>query len=307
MRKRRLQLGFVLFIGGLATLYSGSSSLAQRANTLAQRALIDENCVVCHNQKSKTAGVSLQGLNFENVGDNSALWEKVLRKVRTGQMPPPGAPRLEAPDAAALVNWLEGALDRAASLNPNPGRPTVHRLNRTEYSNAIRDLLAVDIKPGAALPVDDSGHGFDNIGEVLTISPALLEKYISVARKVSRLAVGDPAVKPSEERFQPRRMGRGDRVSDDMPFYSRGGLSFQYYFSLDGEYLIPIKTPANVDIGAPAKFYEMRLPVKAGLRTVGVAFPREGAKPEPALPNIRRGGPPGMAPMAAPQMIPLDM
>src|SRR5262245_27150573 len=98
MRKRRLQLGFVLFIGGLATLYSGSSSRAQRANTLAQRALIEENCVVCHNQKSKTAGVSLQGLNFDNVGANSALWEKVLRKVRTGQMPPPGAPRLEAPD-----------------------------------------------------------------------------------------------------------------------------------------------------------------------------------------------------------------
>ena len=255
MRKRRLQLGFVLFIGGLATLYSGSSSRAQRANTIAQRALIEENCVVCHNQKSKTAGVSLQGLNFDKVGDNAALWERVLRKVRTGQMPPPGAPRLEASEAAAFVNWLEGALDRAARLNPNPGRPTVHRLNRTEYSNAIRDLLAVDIKPGAALPVDDSGYGFDNIGEVLTISPALLEKYISVARKVSRLAIGDPEIKPSEERFQPRRMGRSERVSDDLPFYSRGGLSFQYYFPLDGEYLIRVKTPANVDVGAPALFY----------------------------------------------------
>ena len=165
-------------------------------------------------------------------------------------------------------------------------------MNRTEYSNAIRDLLAVDIKPGAALPVDDSGYGFDNIGEVLTISPALLEKYISVARKVSRLAVGDPAIKSSEERFQPRRMGRSERVSDDLPFYSRGGLSFQYYFPLDGEYLIRVKTPANVDIGAPAQFYEMRLPVKAGLRTVGVTFPREGAKIEPPLPGIRRG-PPG--------------
>src|SRR6266511_3782406 len=307
MRKRRLQLGFVLFIGGLATLYSGSSSRAQRANTIAQRALIEENCVVCHNQKSKTAGVSLQGLNFDKVGDNAALWEKVLRKVRTGQMPPPGAPRLEASEAAAFVNWLEGALDRAARLNPNPGRPTVHRLNRTEYSNAIRDLLTVDIKPGAALPVDDSGYGFDNIGEVLTISPALLEKYISVARKVSRLAIGDPEIKPSEERFQPRRMGRSDRVSDDLPFYSRGGLSFQYYFPLDGEYLIRVKTPANVDVGAPAQFYEMRLPVKAGLRSVGVTFPREGAKIEPALPGIRRGGPPGMATMALAQTIPLDL
>ena len=309
MRKRRLfQFGLLFFIGGLAILYSGSSSRAQRANALsAQRALIEENCVVCHNQKSKTASVSLQGIDFNNLGANAALWEKVLRKVRTGQMPPPGAPRLEGPDAAAFVNWLEGALDRAARLNPNPGRPAVHRLNRTEYSNAIRDLLAVDIRPGAALPVDDSGYGFDNIGEVLTISPALLEKYISVARKVSRLAVGDQAFKPSEERFQPRRMGRGERASDDLPFYSRGGLSFQYYFPLDGEYLIRVKTPANVDIGAPAQFYEARLPVKAGLRAVGVTFPREGAKIEPALPGIRRGGLPGMAGMAAVQTIPLDL
>jgi len=308
MKKRRLQLSLVIFIG--AAYYAAGPSGAQRANMpdqAARRALIEDYCVACHNQKSRTAGVSLEGANFNNVGDNAELWEKVLRKLRTGQMPPPGAPRPEAPDATAFVKWLEAALDRAARLNPDPGRPAVHRLNRTEYSNSIRDLLAVDIKPGSALPVDDSGHGFDNIGEVLTISPALLEKYISVARRVSRLAVGDSAVKPSEERFQPRRMGRGDRVSDDLPFYSRGGLSFQYYFPLDGEYLIRIKTPANVDVGAPAKFYEMRLPVKAGLRTVGVTFPREGAKPEPALPNIRRGGPPGMGPTAAPQMIPLDM
>ncbi|HKE03949.1 MAG TPA: DUF1592 domain-containing protein [Blastocatellia bacterium] len=303
-------MGFVLFIGALGTLYTGSSSLAQRTNTLdpaARRALIEENCVACHNQKSRTAGVSFEGLHFDNVGDNVALWEKVLRKLRTGQMPPPGAPRPEASDVAPFVNWLEDALDRAARLAPNPGRPAVHRLNRTEYSNAIRDLLAVDIKPGAALPVDDSGYGFDNIGEVLTLSPALLEKYMSVSRRVSRLAVGDPTVKPSEERFQPRRMGRSERVSDDLPFYSRGGLSFKYYFPLDGEYLIRVKTPANVDIGVPAKFYEMRLEVKAGLRTVGVTFPREGAKADPSLPSIRRGGPPAMAGMAPPQTIPLDL
>src|SRR5215475_1601547 len=248
MKKRLLQLSLVVFISGLAVFFSGGQSEAQRANTLAQRTLIEENCLTCHDQKTKTAGVSLEGLNFNKVGENAALWERVLRKVRTGQMPPPGLPRLEASGAAAFVNWLEGALDREARLNPNPGRPGVHRLNRTEYSNAIRDLLAVDIKPGASLPVDDSGYGFDNIGDVLTISPALLEKYMSVARKVSRLAVGDPEVKPSEERFQPRRMGRSERVSDDLPFYSRGGLSFQYYFPLDGEYRIRIKTPANVDL-----------------------------------------------------------
>src|SRR5215468_5103672 len=308
-KKRSLQLGVALCIGALATFHAASSH-AQRTNTFdtaVLRSLIEENCVACHNQKSRTAGVSLEGLNFNNVGDNVALWEKVLRKLRTGQMPPPGAPRPESSDVAVFVKWLEGALDRAASLDPNPGRPAVHRLNRTEYSNAIRDLLAVDIKPGSTLPVDDSGYGFDNIGEVLTLSPALLEKYISMARKVSRLAVGDPEVKPSEERFQPRRMGRSERVSDDLPFYSRGGLSFQYYFPLDGEYRIRIKTPANVDAGAPAQFYEMRLPVKAGLRAVGVTFPREGAKIEPALSGIRRSGPPGMATMALAQKIPLDL
>jgi len=310
MKKRRLQLGLALFIGGAAAFHAVAPSRAQRANALdrsAQRALIEDHCVACHNRKSKTAGVSLEDIGFSNIGNNAEVWEKVLRKVRTGQMPPASAPKPGAPEVTAFGAWLEGALDRASRLNPNPGRPGVHRLNRAEYSNAIRDLLAVDIKPGAALPVDDSGHGFDNIGELLTLSPALLEKYMSVARKVSRLAVGYPAIKPSEERFQPRRMGRNERASDDLPFYSRGGLSFQYYFPLDGEYLIRIKTPANVDIGAPAKFYEMRLPVKAGLRTVGVTFPREGAKVEPAAPSIRRGGPLGVAEMAPAQMIPLDL
>jgi mono/diheme cytochrome c family protein len=310
MKKKRLQLGLILFIGGWAAFYAGSPSQAQRANAIdrsAQRALVNEYCVVCHNQKSGTAGLSLESLGLSNVGSQAEVWEKVLRKVRTGQMPPVGLPRPAGPEVAAFVKWLEGALDRAARLNPNPGRPAVHRLNRAEYSNAVRDLLTVDIKPGTALPVDDSGYGFDNIGEVLTLSPALLEKYLSVARRVSRLAVGDPAIKPTEERFQPRRMGRGERVSDDLPFYSRGGLSVQHYFPLDGEYLIRLKTPSNGDTGEPARFYEARLAVKAGLRTVGATFPREGAKIEPALPGPRRfggGAAPGMAP---PQMIPLDL
>src|SRR5262249_31221667 len=125
MRKRRLlQSSLALFIGGLATFYSGSRARAQRENRLAQRALIEEHCAVCKTQKSKTAGVSLQGLNFDNVGDNAALWERVLRKVRTGQMPPPGAPRLEASDSAAFVNWLEVTSDPPARRNPDPASPT---------------------------------------------------------------------------------------------------------------------------------------------------------------------------------------
>ncbi len=308
MNRRRLKSALLLLIGAAAAFFANSASQAQRANavdTSAQRTLIEENCVSCHNQKSKTADISLQGLDFNNVAGNLDVWEKVLRKVRTGQMPPAGLPRLDAPDVAAFVGWLEGALDKVAKTNPNPGRPAVHRLNRAEYSNAIRDLLAVDIKPGMALPVDDSGYGFDNIGEVLTLSPALIEKYMSLARRISRLAVGELAIKPAEERFQPRRLGRNDRVSDDLPFYSRGGLSVQYYFPLDGEYQFRIKTPSNGETGEAARFYELRLPVKAGLRNVGATFPREGAKPEPALPGPRRGG--GAPGMGAPQTISLDL
>ncbi|HMV85043.1 MAG TPA: DUF1592 domain-containing protein [Blastocatellia bacterium] len=292
MKTRRLKSALLFLLCVTAAYFANANSQAQRANppdTSAQRTLIEENCVACHNQKKKTADISLQGLDFNNVGGNLEIWEKVLRKVRTGQMPPAGLPRLETAEQTAFVNWLEGALDKTAKTNPNPGRPVIHRLNRAEYSNAIRDLLAVDIKPGASLPVDDSGHGFDNIGEVLTLSPALLEKYLSLAQRISRLAVGELSVKPTEERYQPpRRLGRNDRVSDDLPFNSRGGLSVQHYFPLDGEYLFRIKTPSNGDSGEASRFYELRLPVKAGLRSIGATFPREGAKPEPALPGPRR-------------------
>lgn len=265
----------------------------------AQRAFINDNCIDCHNDKAKTADISLQNVDYGNVSRHADVWEKVLRKVRTGQMPPAGLP---APPAAAVnsfVSWLEGSLDAAAKANPNPGRPAIHRLNRAEYSNAIRDLLAVDIKPGMSLPVDDSGYGFDNIGEVLTISPALLEKYMSASRRISRLALGDLTIKPTEERFTPPRITRGERVSDDLPFYSRGGMSFQYYFPHDAEYLLRLKTP-----GESSRFYELRLPVKAGLHTVGVTFPREGAKPEPPLPAFgRRPQGPPMGPVGT---VPMD-
>ncbi len=309
MKKKRLQLGMVIWAGAVAAIYAGWPSLAQRAGApdrSAQRALLNDYCVSCHNQKARTAGVVLEGLDFNRVAGDAEVWEKVLRKLRTGQMPPANAPQPEAQEASAFVTWLEGSLDRAARLNPNPGRPVAHRLNRSEYSNAIRDLLAVDIKPGQWLPVDDSGYGFDNIGEVLTLSPALVEKYLTAARRVSRLAVGDRAIKPSEERYLPRRGSRNEKVSDDLPFFSRGGVSFQHYFPLDGEYLIRIKTPSNGETGEPARFFEHRLTVKAGLRAVGAAFPRESAKVEPAVPGPRRfGGPPPS--MGAPRTLPLDL
>jgi hypothetical protein len=271
----------------------------------AARALTDRYCATCHSQKAKTGDVVLQGVDFNSPAANAALLEKVARKVRTGEMPPAGMPRPDAASASALVTFIQDALDRNAALHPEPGRSVIHRLNRAEYSNAIRDLLALDTKPGELLPVDDSGYGFDNIGDVLSFSPALLERYLSAARRVSRMAIGDLTIKPGEEEFSARtlgmRTGRNERVSDDLPFDSRGGMSFSYYFPLDAEYNIRVKLGGDTP-------YEIRLPVKAGLRTIGVDFLREGAKAEIAAPAGRRGAqPPPQGPGTRPQVPPAEM
>ena len=303
MKKKRLQLWLVVLLAVGAMVYLALPSQAQRggAEVSAHRTFVNDYCVSCHSQKAKTADVVLEGLDFNRIGANAEVWERVLRKVRTAQMPPAKAPQPEAAESKAFVVWLESSLDRAARLSPNPGRPAPHRLNRAEYSNAIRDLLAVDVEPGQWLPVDDSGYGFDNIGEVLTLSPALLDKYLVAARRISRLAVGDTTLKPAEDRFQPRRNTRNERISDDLPFFSRGGISVNYYFPLDGEYLIRLK-PQSSD---PVRTFDAKLTVKAGLRTVGLAFARLSAKAEPGVPPLNRFAPPPPAP--APQRVPLDL
>src|SRR5213078_212553 len=146
------------------------------------------------------------GLSLDAVPEHAQLWEHVVRKLRSGEMPPSTVRSRPDPLAsAALVTFLETTLDRAAAAHPNPGRAPVHRLNRAEYSNAVRDLLAVDVRPGDWLPVDDSGYGFDNIAAVLSTSPALLDRYMSAARRVSRLAVGDLTLKPVEEIYDAKR------------------------------------------------------------------------------------------------------
>jgi hypothetical protein len=251
---------------------------------------------VCHNQKNATAGVALNAIDLANAGGNAAVLEKVLRKVRTGEMPPAGMPRPAAPASAGFTKSLEEALDRAAAANPNPGRPAVHRLNRVEYSNAIRDVLALDIQAGASLPVDDSGYGFDNIGDVLSVSPALLEKYMSAARMVSRLAVGDTNIKTSVEELPARREGpggggreRNERASDDLPFDSRGGFALRYYFPVDAEYVIRVKLGQGA--GGERRL-EVRQPIAAGLRTIGVTFLRDSTKAEVALMGGRGAAPP---------------
>jgi cytochrome c551/c552 len=247
-------------------------------------ALVNQYCVFCHNQKVQTAGVALDKLDPTKVGADAEVWEKVLRKVSSGQMPPAGMPHPKPDVTTTFDQWLTSELDRNAADHPNPGRPTIHRLNRAEYSNAVRDLLALDIKPGAKLPTDDSGYGFDNIGDVLSLSPVLIDRYMSVARLVSHLAVGDTKTKPTEDVFEPVKSRRArTRVSDDLPFDSSGGLSVTYHFPVDAEYLFKIKMPAQgaFDGTQPLpQTFDLKIPVKAGTRTVGLTFLAEGAVPE---------------------------
>ena len=167
-----------------------SSSAGAVPPASSHRRVIDRHCVTCHNQKLKTAGLLLDEADVANPGKGAEVWEKVVRKLRTGTMPPPSMPQPSMEDRGALLSWLEGSLDEAAAAKPNPGRTeTLRRLNRTEYQNAIRDLLSLDIDAVALLPPDESGHGFDNV-TVGDLSPALLDRYISTAQKISRLAIG---------------------------------------------------------------------------------------------------------------------
>ncbi len=257
-----------------------TSALAQNPAP-AQQGVLKQYCLGCHNEKVKTAGVSVQSLDPADFSKDPATWEKVLRKVRSGQMPPAGLPHPKPELSAAFTNWVTEELDKSAAAHPNPGQPIIHRLNRAEYSNAIRDLLALDVKPGAKLPADDTGYGFDNIGDVLSISPVLVERYIAVARTVSRFAVGDPTRRPEVDEFEmPRTGGRPvkpERTSDDLPFDSAGGMSIQYQFPVDAEYVFKIKLPAGQ---GQFKFLEERIPVKAGTRKVGVTFLADNTLPE---------------------------
>ncbi len=320
------------------------------------RALLDQYCVTCHNQtltkgepgvvddasslsvQLRLLGLTLDDADVSNVGRDPELWESVVRKLRVGAMPPSPRPR---PDEAAynrFRRYLESELDRAASARPDPGRTEAfHRLNRTEYGNAVRDLLAVEVDVSALLPADaPDQHGFDNNGGALSISPALLERYVSSARKISRLAVGATPHGAVVDTYDiPLNLIQDDQLSEDLPFGSRGGAAIRHTFPVDGEYSIRVRLQTNyvgyvrgVDeahevevrldgrrvadftfggeapgLPAPLSFagnirgdieweeyvlhadegLEVRLPVEAGARLVGVSFPRETWEDEGVL------------------------
>jgi hypothetical protein len=214
---------------------------------VARRALVNQYCVGCHNDKVKSGGMTLTALNLAHPEQNEDLAERVIRKVRAGMMPPAGLPRPAAATLKSFVASLETSVDQAAALHPNPGRPPLHRLNRTEYANSIHDLLNVTVDAAALLPTDDMSHGFDNMADVLTISPALMDGYIRAAGKISREAVGDPHASPVMVTYRIPRVINQMRHVEGTPFGTRGGISVVHNFPADGEYTFKMLFYASLD------------------------------------------------------------
>jgi hypothetical protein len=284
METRRHLVAAIL--GVLLSLCPGVYSNAQ------DRAFLNEYCVTCHNEKTKTANLMLDKLNVEQTGENAETWEKVVRKLRTGMMPPAGARRPERSVIDAFTSNLEASLDHSAAAKPNPGTTALHRLNRTEYSNAIRDLLSLPIDATSQLPPDDSAEGFDNVADVLGVSPLLIQGYVSAATKISRLAVGNPEITADKATYRlPRGVSQADHI-EGLPLGTRGGMLIQHIFPVDGEYDFRIAR-SGVGVGQTSvggdeeieisvngeRVYlvgrdsprDIRLPMRAGPQSIGVA------------------------------------
>jgi mono/diheme cytochrome c family protein len=249
-----------IFLGGAALLaaaawctqFRAASLLAQNAPPVAStassassatvRVELNRYCVGCHNERLKTAGLAIDALDTSRIGEHAEVWEKIVRRLRAESMPPVSARRPDKAMYATLTGWLESELDRAAAANPNPGRPSLHRLNRAEYVNAVRDLLGIEIDARAYLPADDSGYGFDNIADVLSVSPGLLDRYMLAAGRIGRAAIGDPTIRPTVVTYRtPPLALQDDRTDENQPFGTRGGIAVRHLFPTDGEYLIKVR------------------------------------------------------------------
>ena len=260
-----------------------------------QWALLERYCVGCHNESEFAGGVAFDTLDRDDIAGHGETWEAAVRKLRARMMPPPGEPRPDRSRLDSLVTWLEGTLDEAALANPNPGSPVLHRLNRAEYANAIRDLLALPVDARTLLPGDDSRDGFDNVASALSVSPAHMQAYVSAAAEISRLAVGDPTISPGITTYTaPRGLSQAEHL-DGMPLGTRGGILVSHVFPLDAQYEISVRRagggfglpsvggddPVEVTMngervrllgrGGPPRFV---LPVEAGPHTLGAAVVR---------------------------------
>jgi mono/diheme cytochrome c family protein len=278
------------------------------SDALSQRALLDKYCVTCHSERLKTANLSLQGLDLAKVADHAEVWEKVIRKMRAGVMPPPGVPRPALADYEGLRDFLETEIDRVAATKSNPGSVVLHRLNRTEYANVIRDLLDLRIDVTTLLPPDDSANGFDNIAGSLTLSPTLLESYTTAAARVARTAVGYWK-SPTEATYLTSSDASQNHRLEGMPFGTRGGIVAQHDFPADGEYKFSIQNfgvgsfipneqlaliidgerahvwpyrGVGLNVGMTAEAdgtLEVTVPVRAGSRLVGATFVATNYRP----------------------------
>ena len=221
-----------------AAAQAPAQAAAAAAAPASFQPVVDQYCVTCHNDRLRTGGLSLQAVSLTDVAAHAETWEKVIRKLRGNMMPPAGLPRPEPAVLSAFVDRLEQQLDDVAARTPDPGRILLHRFNRAEYGNAIRDLLALDVDAATLLPPDDSSFGFDNIADILGMSPLLMERYISAAEKISALAVGDITQPVTATLHRLRHdLPQGEHVPG-LPEGTRGGAVFRHNFPLDGEYVI---------------------------------------------------------------------
>ena len=292
-----------LVVGGAAVSISGvqAQSAAPSQPTQSTRAVLDTYCISCHNQRLRTAGLALDSLDVTQPNANAETWERVIAKLRAGSMPPPGRPRPDGPTYRAAASWLETEIDRAWSAHPNPGTiSAVHRLNRAEYNNAVRDLFAFDpasfdVKP--LLPGDETADGsFDNIADALSISTAHLERYLSVARQVTRVATGLPPLNPRVETFEiPLHVVQDDRQSEDLPFGSRGGLAIRHEFPVRGEYTIKVRLQRQYQDYIKGMGWPQQLDVRLDSKLLKRFTVGGGAKGRPAAASYAGDGEPGFA------------
>ena len=300
----RASISALVFVGCLAWLANSPTSARQAPaapSTAQVRSALDTYCIGCHNERLRTGGVVLDSVDPAAAGVNPELWERVVAKLRAGSMPPPGRPRPDAATYRAIATTLEETIDGAWLRHPPPARiSAVHRLNRAEYNNAIRDLFAfdaasVDVKP--LLPGDETADGsFDNFADSLSISPAHLERYLSVARQVTRLAIGLPPSRPAVATFEiPLHVIQDDRQSEDLPFGSRGGLAIHYDFPVDGEYVVKVRLQRQYQDYIKGMGWPQQLDVRLDGRLLKRFSVGGEAKGRPAASSYAGDGEPGFA------------
>ena len=250
-RMKRVTVMWIgILLAGIVSMHAAESQSPTPTpeDSSLHRRVLDRYCVTCHNEKLRTSDLALDESDVEKISLDPPVWEKVVRKLRARAMPPAGVPRPDKASYVSLIAYLETELDRVAQANPHPGRPADHRLNRAEYTNAIRDLLELEIDGESLLPADSADHGFDNIANALSVSPVLMEKYMLAARKISRLAIGDPTIQSAAATYQiPDYLVQTGRTTDDLPFGRRGGIVVRHHFPLDGEYIMRIRLQRNED------------------------------------------------------------